>query len=440
MSKSNAAAKKEVGEVQEEGFKAKSIGLITFLFIMMYIQISLTGPESMNLVLPAVEKAFGWAPADVAVKISIVRLVSIVAMVLAGTLFIKIGIKKVMIPSGILAGLSVIIMGNVTTLNMFAWCNIGMNIFYPVYMVALGALTANWYVRKRGRALGIITIAFPLSTATFTLIGTKTIAAFSYQAFYNTVGVLSILFSLLAIWLVHDKPESVAMSPDGIPFTEKEKADIAERQSYQSQWNFWRVMKTKEIWAYAFVWAFIGMVLGGIMSQMIPVFTSTGLSVNKALGMLSAAALVGMPLSYIWGWLDDKFGTPTTTMIFSFVLIIGCVGMAYGSAENTVPFYLAILCVALGSAGMPNLQPSLLAYIVGRQEYVNINRYTNVIHMISVSFSMSFVPVTYAIVGSYKPVFLSLSIFAVLAIVLVKFTRKSFDPERMEFIKEGKVQ
>jgi MFS family permease len=424
---------------QEEGFKAKGIGIIVYLFLIMYINISMGGPESMNLILPALENTFGWAPPEVAVKLSVVRLISMFSMFALGTLFMKVGIKKTLIPCTVINGLLIFGMANVSTLNQFVWLNIGVGLVGPASMIALGALTANWFVRTRGRVLGIITIGFPLSTATFTLIGTKGIEAWGYTGFYTAVAVVFTLISLSAIWLVHDTPEQVGLSPDGIPFTEQEKAEIAEKESFQSKWNLLRVVKTPQLWAYTIAWAMIGMVLGGIMSQMIPVFTSTGISINKALGMMSVAALAGMPLSYVWGWLDDKIGTPKTTAVFTGMLIFGALGMGFGSAENTMPFYLAIVCIALGTAGMPNLQPSLLAYMVGRKEFVNINRYHSLVNMFFVSLSMAYVPVMRGVLGSYRPVFLSMIVFAVIGIILLKFTQVSFDPERQEMIEEGKI-
>jgi sugar phosphate permease len=425
---------------KQEGFKAKSISLIVYLFLTMYLSISLSGPDSMNLILPTLEKTFGWAPPDVAVKLGVIRLIGLVTMFIAGTLMMKTGVKKILIPCTLINGLLVIAMANVQTLNQFVWVNIAIGIFGPATMVAFGALTANWYVRSRGRVLGIITIAFPLSTATFTLIGTKGIQAWGYTGFYTAVGIITTIVAASAIWLVYDKPEDLGMSPDGVPFTEQEKAEIAERESFQSKWNLPRILKTPEIWAYTIAWSLIGLVLGSVMSQLIPVFTSTGISINKALAMMSGAALAGMPLSYIWGWIDDKVGTPKTTVVFTLTVSAAAIGMAFGSADNTTPFLLAVVCIALGTAGMPNLQPSLLAYIVGRKEFVNIGRYFNLINAIFISISMAYVPVMYAKWGSYRPVFLSLLVFAVIAIIALKFTQKTYDPERLEFIEEGKTQ
>jgi sugar phosphate permease len=423
----------------EEGFRKRSIGLISYLFVIMYLNISLGGPESMNLILPTLEKTFGWAPPEVAVKIGIVRLLAIVSMFIIGTLYLKVGIKKIFIPCGIIGGLLVIVMGNVQTLNQFVWIQIALGVFGPAYQIALGALTAKWFVRTRGRVLGIITIAFPLSTATFTLIGTKSIAAYGYQGFYTAVGIIITIVSAAGIWLVADSPESVGLSPDGIPFTEKEKAEIEEKKSHQSAWDIWRILKTPQLWAYTIAWCLIGLVLGAIMSQMIPVFTSAGIGINSALLMMSVAALAGMPLSYVWGILDDKFGTPKTCAIFTCVMVLGALGMAYGSAESTSPFYLAVLCIALGTAGMPNLAPSLLAYMVGREEFININRYVQIVNSLFISISMAYVPVMHGIFGSYKPVFLSLLVFPVIILILLIFTQKSFDPERLEMIEKGKI-
>jgi hypothetical protein len=38
-------------------------------------------------------------------------------------------------------------------------------------MLCQGAFVANWFVRNRGKVLGVVTIDMPLSTATFTLNG-----------------------------------------------------------------------------------------------------------------------------------------------------------------------------------------------------------------------------------------------------------------------------
>jgi MFS family permease len=398
------------------------------------------GPESMNLILPALENTFGWAPQDIAIKLGALRMLSLISMFVLGSIMVKVGIRWVMVPCSVGVGVLIIAMANVKTLDQFVWVNIGIMLIAPSIAIGFAALSANWWVRSRGRALGIITMAFPLSTATFTLIGTKGIAAWGYQSFYSGVGVINVLVCLLGFWLVYDKPESVGLSPDGIPFTEQEKAAIAQKENFQSKWTLLRILKTKELWAFAFAFALTGMIIGAVMSQLIPVFTASGISINKALGMMSVAALAGLPLSYIWGWLDDKIGTPITSTIFSGTMLIGCISMAYGSAENIPLFYLAVFCVALGIAGLPNLQQSLLAYMVGRKEFVNISRYTNILQQLLSGVSMAYVPVAYAYFGSYKPVFLSMLIFGITGMVLMLFTRKSYDPERQEFIQEGKAQ
>lgn len=421
----------------QKGFKPKAIGITFYFFLLCYLYISMNGPDSMNLILPTLEKIFGWAPPDIAVKLGVIRLIAIPVMFGIGTFFMKAGIKKILIPAMVIYGLLVIAMSRVSTVEEFVWINIAIGFVAPVGYIALGGIVANWFTRTRGRILGIITIAFPLSTATFTAIGTKGIEAWGYDGFYTAVGIFIIVVGIAGFWLLYDTPETLGLSPDGIPLTEAEKAEIAARKSHQSAWTLKRIVKTKELWAYSLGWSLVGLVVGSIMSQMIPVFTSSGLSINAALGMMAVGALAGIPLSYVWGYLDDKIGTPKTTLIFVSVLVTGALGMAYGSVDNIQMYYLAIVCLALASAGMPNLQPSSLAYMVGRKEFLNVQRYFHVVNAVFLSLSMAYVPVMYSIWGSYKPVFLSLIIFIAITLVSLKLAEKTFDPERIKSEEES---
>lgn len=413
----------------QKGFKSKAIGITAYFFLLCYLYISMNGPDSMNLILPTLEKIFGWAPPDIAVKLGVIRLIAIPVMFGIGTFFMRAGIKKILIPCMVIYGVLVIAMSRVTSIDEFVYINIAIGVVSPVGFIALGGIAANWFTRTRGRVLGIITIAFPLSTATFTAIGTKGIESWGYDGFYTAVGIFIILVGIAGFWLMYDEPENVGLSPDGIPLTDAEKSEIEDRNNFQSAWTFKRIVKTKELWAYSLAWSLVGLVVGSIMSQMIPVFTSSGLTINAALGMMAVGALAGIPLSYVWGYLDDKIGTPKTTLIFVSVLVTGAVGMAFGSVENIQMFYLAIVCLALASAGMPNLQPSSLAYMVGRKEFLNVQRYFHVVNAVFLSISMAYVPVMYNILGSYKPVFLSLIIFIVITLIALRFTDKTFDPE-----------
>ncbi|MGR5144834.1 MFS transporter [Photobacterium sp. DNB23_23_1] len=417
----------------QRGYKPKAIGITIYFFILSYLYVSLNNPDSMNLILPTLERTFGWAPADIAVRLGTIKLSAVIVMFGIGTLFMKVGIKKILIPCTIIHGFLIIAMSMVSTMDQFVYVNVAIAFVYPVGFVALGAIAANWFVRTRGRILGVITIAYPFSTATFTAIGTKGIAAWGYQGFYTSVGLFIILTGIAGYWLMYDKPEDVGLYPDGVPLSDEEKAEIKARSSHQSAWSLKRIIKTKELWAYAIAWSLVGLVMGSVMSQMIPVFTSTGISINRALAMLATGALAGIPLSYVWGYLDDKIGTPKTTLIFTSVLVTGALGMAYGSADNIGMFYLAIVCLAFGSAGMPNLQPSSLAYMVGRKELLNVQRYFHMVNGVFLSISMAYVPVMYSIWGSYRPVFLSLIGFIAITLIALRIAGKTFDPENPHY-------
>lgn len=63
------------------------------------------------------------------------------------------------------------------------------------------------------------------------------------------------------------------------------------------------------------------MVLVGILSQFILRMMSVGYTSEEALTFMTITSIIAIPGSYLWGWLDSKFGTKTVTIIFGFSYI-----------------------------------------------------------------------------------------------------------------------
>ncbi|MHA2937152.1 MFS transporter [Vibrio sp. RC27] len=417
-------------------FKVFAIFLIFYLFVVYYFIMATAGPESMNLILPSLEQKFGWNPSDVVAKVSIVKLLAVISGVVLSTLMVKKGIRNVTAPSITLVGLAIAGMGMSQTMGQFVAANIIIGIFTPAIFISQGALISNWFVRNRGKAFGIVTIAAPFSTATFTPIGYHLIEHFSFTALYTSVGAIFTAMGLIGFFVIKDAPEQVGLDPDGIPFTEAELKQIKAMREFKSKWSLVKVLKTKEIWFYCFGWGFVTIVNLGLVVQIVPVLTSGGIEVNKALLMMTVASLMGIPLTYFWGWFSDKVGTTKACVVFAVITIFGPIGFAFGSAESIGYYYLSILCIAIGTGGTPNLMPSHLAYLVGRREFLNVNRYWIIFQSLAISFAFAYVPIMFGILGSYETVFLLLAPFSILAAVLFAFTGKTHDAENMEVDKE----
>ncbi len=417
-------------------FSFYSISIIVASFVVHYFQVALA-VDGTNVLIVALENEYGWSRLAINSAISLGSLLSIAGVIGFGTLIMRTSNKKFFVPVAVLIGLDLIWMATAKDVGTFRISMIILQILLVGPCIASFALISNWFVEKRGLVLGIVTIGAPASSATFTPIATKLIEAYGFTAVYTGIGIIYSVFGLLILFFVYEKPEDLGYAPDNAESSPKEIARAREElDSYKTEWTFSKIIRTKEAWLLTFSWGFVFFMMTGIMSQLIPRFLDVGIPLNQALGLMSIAAIAGMPMSYVWGWLDDKLGTPKTCVIFSFAYVFGSFCFIFGSAENMIFAFGGILAVALTTGGMPNLQPSLQAWVFGRKDFVNTNRYINVGHMVLRSLGFTVMGAVYAMYGTYTPAYIIFIVVALITAVLFSMIKTTYDPERIALMKK----
>ena len=404
-----------------------SIILIVYVFIMQYLNVALT-VDGMNLLYPSLEAKFGWTREALGVATSGAIYFSMIAAVIIGTLMMKFNIKKILQPAIILIGLDLIFMVRTISFRGFALAMIILQIFCIALMTGSFALIANWFRKKRGIILGIVTIGCPLSSATFVMVGTKVSMGLGFEAFYSAVGVLIIILGILGIFFLRNKPEEIGYGIDGGPLDQNE-VEQDNAMMGKTIWSFSAMMKNKEMWLISFGWGFIFLMMTGIMSTAIPRFVDVGIPIDRALLFFSVAAVLGMPFSYFWGWLDDKVGTPRACAIFGICYIFGSVCLLFGSADHMAIAFGGIVAIAMTTGGMPNLQPSIQAWVYGRREFVSTYRYTSVFHNIFRGTSFGYMGMIFTRTGSYDMAYISFIVLSVLTIICFSLIKTTYDPD-----------
>jgi MFS family permease len=415
-----------------KSFSHYSAILIIFVFIGYFFTVALQ-MDGMNILLPALEATFGWSRGEITGAVTIGSLLAVIFGYLAGTLILRFNVKKILIPTLLISGFDVIWMANASTLPSFYYSMIILQILMYILMFALNALIANWYVMKRGRVLGIVTISPILGSATFVPGGTKIVEAFGLTFFYNGVGILVLVLAIIGFIFIIDKPEDINLIPDGESINEKE----ALLENTENNWPLKRILRTKETWLITFGMGLIFLIMTGFMGQLIPRFTDVGIEVNTALTFIAVAALLGMPMSYFWGWMDDKISTPKTCVIFASVYIVASLCFIYVSPGNIIANFGSVLCIALTTGGCLNLMPSIVAYVFGRKEFVNVNRYIVVGHNILRSVAFVIMGVTYDIFGTYTHAYVLFGFTALFALYLLSRIKTTYDPERLKIMGEA---
>ncbi|MCP4158375.1 MAG: MFS transporter [bacterium] len=407
-----------------------SIIIIIFAFLLQYLNIGLV-VDGMNVLYPALEAKFGWTRGALGAATSAAVYIAIIAGVVIGTLMMKFNIKRIMLPAMTVLGFVIIFMSRTTSFQGFAVAMILLQVLCIALMTGSFALCANWFRKKRGTVLGIVTIGAPCSSATFVMFGSKISMAYGYEIFYTGVGILILVLAVLGIFFVKNRPEEIGFGIDGTSIDDGEVVRD-EQMIGKSRWSFTAMMANKEMWLISIGWGLVFLMMTGIMSSAIPRFLDVGIPIDKALLFFSIAAILGMPFSYFWGWLDDKIGTPKASAVFAVSYILGSVCFLFGSADNMIVAFGGVFAIALTTGGMPNLQPSMQAWVYGRKEFVATGRYTGVIHNVFRGSAFAYMGMIFTRTGSYNTAYISFIFMAVVSIICFALIRTSYDPEKKD--------
>lgn len=410
-------------------FRLYSTITIVFTMLIFYFTVAMQ-MDIMNVMVPIWESDYGWSRVDINHAVSAGSAVAIAASFIGASLALVFGIKIISTIGLFLVAASAVIVGQTETLSITCGALILAQTAAPLCL--LGALTynTNWFVRKRGWALGIATMAFPIGSASFTPSVTNLIRLFDKETVFSGIGLIVCCIAVLGAIFIKTTPEERGLVPDGIPFTDEERAEIELLEQKQKQFSVKAMFTYKETY---FILAGNGLVyfmMTCLMANLIPRFLDTGIPMGQALLGLSVAALGGIPISYLWGILDDRMGTPKACTIFALTYILGMGFILLASPENPVFIYLTIAFLAGATAGHPNLTASIVSYVYGRVHFIRATRFINLGNDVARTISFSFMAFIFGKYASFDNAYKIMIALAVVAGLAYFSIRKSYDPDR----------
>jgi MFS family permease len=283
---------------------------------------------------------------------------------------------------------------------------------YPLYFcsllvinVAMAALTLlgiaivnNWFSETRGRMLGFVTIGAPFSTAVCVpVIQRLLMSGVAFSLVFTVIGVMIAVLGVLAYALVPYRPEDVGFHTDNAATP---RADIGETGATKN-WSLPRLLRCKEAWLIMLAFGIMMLVSNCVMPLLFPHFMEIGVSPDIVLNLMTISAIVGIPLSYFWGWLDDKIGTKKSCYTLALGFTLMSIAMVLSNSGSMVVVVLAVVGIAAVIGGAPNLNPSMVVNVFGASEYLNISRYLNIGQSILRLLALVMMSTIHDITGSY---------------------------------------
>jgi MFS family permease len=239
---------------------------------------------------------------------SVATLLAGLLLFLVGRIVDKYGQRKVMTVIGVLLALTCfwnsLIIGPVMMFIGFFM----LRIFGQGSLTLLpNTLVPQWFMGKRGRALSFMAIGGFASSALFPPVNHFFNHTFGWRTTWVIWGVLLlIIFVPVAFFLVRNKPEDIGLTIDGQSKQQRTSGKLHVEVS-EISWTLKEAMKTRSFWFILFCVSVPALVNTGITFHIVSIAEGKGLTAGHASMVLALMALIGFPLSFVSGYLVDRF-------------------------------------------------------------------------------------------------------------------------------------
>lgn len=404
----------------KSNFGKRGWSIIIFGMVMYFCSAGIL-VEGSNMIVPTVAAATGMGEAGLYSMATVASLLGIPLSFLAGMMITKFGPTKNIGLFWILGAVGLVITGFSTNYILYVIGRILVNMAsVGGITMAYNTLVANWFPTKKDLIQGYATIGSNLSTAFAVMILTVLFAAMSVSSAFIAVAVVFFIIGIVALTCFKDNPEDVGCFPDNDQDMTREKALalLEEGEAYQksSPWTIGKLLKTKQTWQIAIGYGIILMITVGMLSTLVTTLMIKGLGQTTAVSMMTVAAVVAMPCSYLWGWIGSKKGTKAASLILYCVVIVCLVFMLLPGTWSAF-VTVALLGCFIGAGN--NLTPSIVGSVFGRYDYSRAMTVIIPIWNIVVAFATSIVGVPQSLTGSYTASYIVLIICAVIGFILV---------------------
>jgi len=396
---------------------------------LMYFISAALAADGLNIIIPSFEAAYGFTRGQMNIATAVGGWLSVISAFLFAWLVMKKGPKKVTMVSLLLMGIVVVAFGKITTIVGFSLC-----IFTVTFLVngigwtTTNTLISNWFIKKRGIAFGIATMGLPLATAVFVPIANALIQNYGIPQAFLIIGITVIIMVPITFFWIKDTPEEAGLTPDNADLSPEEVTRLrAEMADHHSIWTISTLLRNREAWLISLGYGLLFLVTVGIVTQLVPRLMDRGFTTDQAVGFLSAAAVIGIPGSYLWGWLDQRLGIRTASIMYCAWYMIATILLLISTSGFMTAVTVFFTGIALGGIG--NLYPSMVAYTFGRHEFASVNRMINVIVSIIRPLGFALMGIAYDATNSYDAGYMVLIGVAVVATLLLSFVKKTYNPD-----------
>jgi|TARA_B100000315_G_scaffold250317_1_gene282896 MFS family permease len=370
----------------------------------------------------------GWSRTLIAGAASLGGLVATVASPVVGWTLDRYGARTILTVSILVLGLSTISLAWATVpIAFYLAYGTGRVLFSSPLNIGPSVVVSRWFVRRRGRATGMLFLSHSLGMITFPLIAGLVIKYRGWEDAWIVLGVLVWVLALGPVsMLIRQSPESVGLLPDGdLPEQPGAGNDVATAVEEVS-WTLREAMRTPTLWLLALATGSLFLLQSGTNIHQGAYFLDQGQGVGVSAATLSVNAVFTGAGSLFWGWLVDR--VPVRFTYAGVALMMAVALVLFPSADSAIEALVVAAIFGAAVGGILVVPVVAYANYFGRRSLSAIRGVTEPFVSLGQAIGAIFSGAIYDVTGSYKDAFLILAILGFATIGMLLLTRAPVRP------------
>ena len=365
----------------------------------------------------------GWSRTMIAGAASVGGLVSAAASPIVGWVSDRYGVRLVLTISVLALGISTFSLAWATVpITFYLAFGMGRVLFSTSFQIGSSVAISQWFVRRRGRATGMLFLSHSVGMVLFPLLAGMVIHSWGWQAAWMVLGAIVWVAALAPVSvLIRQSPEQMGLTPDIPPNMEGDDSGSGPAGSGEPSWTLRDASRTRTIWLLALATGILFLLQAGTNTHQGAFFIDQGLGVAvAALSISFNAAFTGIG-SLIWGWLLERI---PVRYCYAAVALLMAAALALFPVVNSIWEALltaSIWGVAVG--GILVVPAVAYANYFGRQSIGAIRGITEPFVSLGQAVGAVFSGLVFDLTGSYHAAFITLAVLGVATIGLILLTK-----------------
>jgi MFS family permease len=371
-------------------------------------------------------KELGWSMALISGAFSLYRLEAGVAAPIVGYLLDRIGPRKLVFAGGLIMGGGLIYLSRATAILPFYAAIVTISFGWSSFSgTAMGnPLVGKWFVKKRGRALGIYSAARGFAGLLVPVVA-YLIVRYGWRTALLIMGPFTWLMVLPLSFALKDSPENYGLLPDGEPSghnVHHAHGTVKTAGGIEVDIPLKKALFTPAFWIITICLFSYQLTQAAVFVHLVPYLIDIGIEPTLAATVVTSVSVTSVLGRYGFGWLGDFFNRKWLLLTLFILQPIGIFSLVrVHGIMDIIPFAL-VYSIAYGGTSV--VKAITIGEYFGRKNFGTIYGF---IHGLSILGSIAgplIAGLVYDIHGSYYLAFTSFALMLLFTAILILFLRR----------------